>query len=211
MAGKYKNHKIIKRVAFFGDANISETDPEYKQAFEVAKHLAENGYTIVNGGGPGVMNASTSGARSVKGKTLSITFNPVDTTSYEGKYVKNVTDKNIETTNYVERMFKLLEKGDVFLIFKGGSGTMSEFATAWVLAKLYYGHHKPMILFGGFWVEIIDTLKKNMNLDHDEMSVFEIVRKKEEVLPVIKRFEKRMKEGDHSKHCETCDSNAFIK
>ena len=51
----------------------------------------------------------------------------------------------------------------MFLIFKGGSGTISELGTVWVLAKLYYGHHKPFILYGKHWIEIIDTIKKNMN------------------------------------------------
>ena len=94
-------------------------------------------------------------------------------------------------------MFKLMEEGQIFVIFKGGSGTMSEFGTAWVLAKLYYGHHKPFILFGSFWAEIIDIIKTNMNIDKDEMSVFEICEKPEEVLPAIKRFEKKLKDHDH--------------
>jgi predicted Rossmann-fold nucleotide-binding protein len=90
-------------------------------------------------------------------------------------------------------MFKLLEHGDMFIIFKGGSGTISEFGTAWVLAKIYYGHHKPFILYGDFWEDIIDCVKKNMNIDHEELSVFEIVTRREDVLPTIKRFEKKMK------------------
>jgi predicted Rossmann-fold nucleotide-binding protein len=95
-------------------------------------------------------------------------------------------------------MFKLLEHGDLFIIFKGGSGTMSEFGTSWVLAKLYYGHHKPFILFGEFWIEIIDALKKNMNLDQQELSVFEICTKVEDVLPTIERFEKNVEKRDHN-------------
>ena len=99
---------------------------------------------------------------------------------------------------------------DIFIIFKGGSGTISEFGTAWVLAKLYYGHHKPFILFGDFWPEIIDVLRKNLNLDKEELSVFEIVERKEDVLPAIKRFEKKMAEHDHGKHCVSCVDKAFI-
>jgi len=207
---KYQNHKQIKNIAFFGDANISETDPVYKDAFDTAEMLAEKGYTIVNGGGPGVMNASTAGAEKAEGKTVTITFSPKEALEYEGKYPKNIADEQIETTNYVERMFKLLERGDIFIIFKGGSGTISEFGTAWVLAKLYYGHHKPFILFGDFWPEIIDVLRNNLNLDKEELSVFEIVERKEDVLPAIKRFEKKMAEHDHSKHCISCVDKAFI-
>lgn len=188
-------HIPIKNVAFFGDSNIPEDDPAYKDAYEVARILAEKGYTIVNGGGPGVMNASTQGAEEAGGKTISVTFDPEDAPGFEGRYLENVTDEEIVTTNYIERMFKLMQNSHAFIIFKGGSGTISEFGTAWVLAKLYYGHHKPFILFGDFWVEIIDSIKKNMNIDKEELSVFEICSKPEEVLPTIKRFEKRIEGG----------------
>ena len=184
---------LIKNIAFFGDADTPKGDPSYEDAYEIAKLLAKEGYTIVNGGGPGIMDASTEGAEAVGGETLSVTFYPKDAPGFEGRYVGNVTDVEIKTGNYIERMFKLLEHGDMFIIFKGGSGTMSEFGTAWVLAKIYYGHHKPFILYGDFWVDIIDCVKKNMNIDEEELSVFEIITRREDVLPTIKRFEKKMK------------------
>ena len=129
---------IIKNIAFFGDAHVSPKDQVYKDAYEVAKLLGDQGYTIVNGGGPGVMDASTKGAEDGGGETISVTFNPKDAPGFEGRYLGNVTDQEIITTNYIDRMFKLLEHADMFIIFKGGSGTMSEFGTAWVLAKIYY-------------------------------------------------------------------------
>ncbi|MBL7036608.1 LOG family protein [Candidatus Microgenomates bacterium] len=182
----------VKNIAFFGDANIPASDPVYKSAFNTAKLLAENGYTIVDGGGPGVMVAATNGAKEAGGATLTVTFNPVNATGFEEKYVENVADKEIITTNYIERMFKLMEHGDIFVMFKGGSGTISEFGTAWVLAKIYYGHHKPFILMGRFWAEIIDVFRKNMNIDKAELSVFEIVEKPEDVLKAIHKFEERL-------------------
>lgn len=200
---------FIKNIAFFGDADLPETDPVYKDAFKSASLLAEKGYTIVNGGGPGVMYAATKGAEEGHGETLSVTFYPEDAPGFEGKYVRNLTDTEIKTSNYIERMFKLIEHGDMFIIFKGGTGTISEFGTAWVLAKLYYGHHKPFILFGDFWAEIIDVLKKNLNLSREEMSVFEIVRNVNELLPAIERFEKKLKSMDHA-HCKVCHEKAFM-
>jgi uncharacterized protein (TIGR00730 family) len=206
---KYAGKHFIKNVSFFGDANISEADENYIQAFETAKLLAENGYVIVNGGGPGIMEAATSGAEKANGETISITFDPIGAVGYEGRYIKNVTDEEVVTTNYIERMFKLMEYGDIFVIFKGGSGTVSEFGTAWVLAKLYYGHHKPVILFGHFWAEILDVLRKNLNIDSTEMSVFEICNTKEEVLKAIKKFEGRIAERDHSQDGNGQMDNAF--
>src|SRR3989344_446289 len=159
---KYAGDHFIKNIAFFGDADISETDETYKAAFDVAESLALEGYVVVDGGGPGVMEAATSGAEKGGGKTISVTFDPVNAPGFEGKYVGNVTDEAIVTTNYLERMFKLMEHGDMFIIFKGGSGTISEFGAAWVLAKLYYGHHKPFILFGDFWFGLIEQFGKKI-------------------------------------------------
>lgn len=195
---------IIKNIAFFGDADVPETDSVYKDAYEIAKSLAKKGYTIVNGGGPGVMYASTRGAEDADGETISVTFDPKDAPGFEGRYVGNITDTEIKTENYIERMFKLLEHADMFIIFKGGSGTISEFGTSWVLAKLYYGHHKPFILYGDFWKKIISAIKKNMNLDKQELSAFKIVTKRNDVLPAVMEFEKQLREVDHGSDCKVC-------
>lgn len=200
---------IIKNVAFFGDADVGVRNEVYKTAYDTAKLLAENRYTIVNGGGPGVMAASTKGAEAVDGETVSVTFFPKDATGFEGRYVGNVTDKEVKTSNYIERMFKLMEHADAFLMFKGGTGTISEFGTAWVLGKLYYGHHKPFILVGNFWKPIIEAIQKNMLIDKKEMDVFKIVEDKNEVLEALKGFEHEMQKVDHS-HCRVCAERAFM-
>ena len=194
---------LIRNIAFFGDSSIPKTDPIYQDAFEIARILASNGYVIVNGGGPGVMDAATQGAISGKGETISVTFYPKEATGFEGRYLGNVTDIEIKTTNYIDRMFKLMEHSDFFVVFKGGTGTISELGTAWVLAKLYYGHHKPFILYGDFWYPIIDSIKKNLNISSEEMSVFKIVDKREDVLPTIRYFEDKLRKHDHSK-CHFC-------
>ncbi len=200
---------LLKNIAFFGDANIPETDPVFKDAYELAKELSLEGFTIVNGGGPGVMYAATQGAAAVHGETISVTFYPKDAPGFEGRYVRNITTDEIKTTNYIERMFKLLEHADMFIIFKGGSGTLSEFGTAWVLSKLYHGHHKPFILYGDFWHEIVDAIKRNMNIDYQEMNSFEIVERREDVLPTIQKFEHKLQKIDHS-HCKVCSEKAFM-
>lgn len=200
---------IIHKVAFFGDAAVSERSQPYKDAYKTAQILAKNGYVVVNGGGPGVMNAATLGAESAGGETLSVTFYPKHATGFEGRYLDNTTDKEIKTGNYIERMFKLMEHSDIFLIFKGGTGTISELGTAWVLAKLYYGHHKPFILVGKFWRPIISAFKKNMLIDAKEMDVFEIIDDIEDILPAIRKLERDLQKIDHSK-CKHCHESAFM-
>src|SRR5512138_820379 len=92
---KYASGRFLKNIAFFGDADISEADETYKAAFDVAEALAKDGYVVVDGGGPGVMEAATSGARKGGGQTISVTFDPANAPGFEGKYVGNVTDKEV--------------------------------------------------------------------------------------------------------------------
>jgi len=182
--------QFIKNVAFLGSSEVKKGDQLYKQAFDIAKLLAQKNYRIINGGGPGVMDASTQGAESVEGSTIAITFYPQHAPGFEGRYPQNITDKEIKTGNYIERTFKLLEIADLYIFFKGGTGTFSEFAMAWCLARLYYGAHKPFILFGDFWENIINSFKKNMMARGEEEKVFKIAKKPDQVLKAIKDFEK---------------------
>ena len=178
----------IKNIAFFGFSDFPKTSVYYKEAFDVAQLLAKSGYTIVNGGGPGIMDAATHGAESAGGETLAITFSPKDAPGFEGRYLANRVDKEIKTTNYIDRMFKLLEHADCFIIFKGGCGTLSEFSTAWVLGKLYYPHHKPFILYGRFWRPIIRVLKEEMLIPAQAMKVFKFAETEGEVLTALKNL-----------------------
>jgi len=186
--------QFIKNIAFLGSSEAKKGTRLYNEVFKTAKLLAKKGYVIVNGGGPGVMDASTQGAKSVKGETLAITFYPQEAPGFEGRYPKNIADKEVKTGNYIERTFKLLEHGDIYIIFKGGTGTFSEFAMAWCLARLYYGVHKPFILYGNFWRKIISSFKKNMFIRGKEEKVFKIVNKPEKVLIAIEEFERELKE-----------------
>jgi uncharacterized protein (TIGR00725 family) len=201
--------RLIKNIAFFGFSEFKPKTYWYKEAYDTAQLLAQKGYTIVNGGGPGIMDASTQGARSVGGETLAITFTPRDAPGFEGRYLANRVDKEIKTKNYIERMFKLLEHADAFVIYKGATGTLSEFSTAWVLARLYYPHYKPFILYGKFWHEIIKVLCAKLKIRKTALKVFKIVESKGEVLESLIEFEKEMETHDHS-HCKICQDKAFM-
>lgn len=179
---------MIRKVVIFGFSETKPGEKLYQDAFEVAKVLAEAGYIIVNGGGPGVMRAASEGAKAGGGKTIGIYFSPSGMTRFEGRDPKNPLDEEILVPNYVERTLKLLEYGDICLIFAGGTGTVSEFGMAWGLARLYFGHHKPFILYGDFWHEIIEAFKKNMPLRKEELSVYRIVKTPEEALIAVREL-----------------------
>jgi len=179
-----KGNDLIQRITFFGDSAILEDDPIYKSVWETARDLAENGYSIVNGGGPGIMKASTDGAESVNGNTVAIYWEPRLASVFEGKNLANVTDESATFSNYMMRTLGLIEQGDAYIVCKGGTGTISELGMVWALSKLYYGCHKPVILFGDFWDDLIIAFQKAMNLDDIELEVLYQATNSEEILNI---------------------------
>lgn len=180
----------IKNIAFLGYADAKETDQEYLDAKETAKLFAQNGYTIIDGGGPGIMKAATEGAHEGGGRAIGITYYPESKeVNFEGRDPENKFDDEIITDTYIERTLRMMSMSDVYIIFNGGTGTISEFGMAWGLARIHFGHHRPLILFGDFWHEIIESIGKNMLLRPEELQVYHIVTTPQEALIKIKSLE----------------------
>ncbi len=186
--------KKIKAVTVFGFANANVQDPLYQDAFDVSRMLAEHGVEVINGGGPGVMRAATEGAHAGGGVATVATFYPKFIENFEGKDPQNKADKEIIEDNYVTRTMKLLELGNAYIVFNGGTGTLSEFGMAWGLAYLYFGHHKPLILYGEFWHEITESLVKNMKIGDrpGSLRVYKIATTPEMVIQYLEEFEQQL-------------------
>ena len=183
-----KTTKKIKRVAFFGDGMAEEKDKHFQDAYETAKLLAEKGYVIVNGGGPGVMLASTLGAKAGGGRVEVVILDPQkDPANYEKTSQKNfsMADKKYIMPEYPDRMNKLIEIADAFVIFKGGTGTLAEVGMVWSLAKFESGHHEPLIFFGKEWENTVKEIVKDLDFEKIEKDVYSIAEKPEEVLNAI--------------------------
>lgn len=200
MGEELKSKKVltVQNVAIFGYADAVENGHLFDSVRAVSRKLAEAGYTVVDGGGPGVMRAATIGAKEGGGKVIGVTLYVEDIPNFEGRDPKNLFDEEIKTNNYVERTLALMKTGQVYVIFNGGTGTISEFGMAWGLAKLYFGHHKPIILYGRFWENIIQAFKDNMLLRPQELEVYKIVDTPEGVLDAIVAFEQELERGEHA-------------
>jgi uncharacterized protein (TIGR00725 family) len=186
-----KTNKIIKKVAIFGDAYAKKTDQYFVDAYNTAKLLAENGYIIVNGGGPGVMLAATLGAKAGGGQVEIVLLDfKKKPKNFEGFNLENrqLADKEYKTKNYPDRLNKLIEVGDVFVVFDGGVGTLSEMGMAWQMAKFEYGdrEHEPLIFFGDRLANLMKELNVGLNIDSLEKKLYQVVYTPEEVLKTIK-------------------------
>ena len=144
------------------------------------------------------MKAVSEGAKAAGGTSVGVTFYPKDITNYEGRDPTNPLDQEVKTANYLERTLKLLELGDAYVIFRGGTGTISEFGMAWGLARLYFGHHKPLILYGEFWNEVIMSFQKNMRIRSEDTKVFKVANSPEDAYEAVQVFEQALISQNHA-------------
>lgn len=209
--GKFER---IRAVTIFGYADCQPNTELYSQAFEVSRTLAESGLEVVNGGGPGVMRAATEGTHAGNGIATVATFYPKFMEHFEGKDPLNRADHEVVMNNYVDRTLKLLELGDLYIVFNGGTGTLSELGMAWGLAYLYLGHHKPLILYGDFWYPIMEVLTAKMLINERPRSleVYKIATTPQQVLEYTWGFEKILRgEKQVRKTGDKLGENAFLR
>lgn len=199
----------IKTVSFFGCSCGEKGDAHYDAAYACAEAVAKSGRAVANGGGTGVMLASTQGAKAAGGKTKAVYYRPTLATKFEGATAVNHADEVFEEANYVMRTKKLLELGDAYMIFNGGTGTISEFGMAWGLARLYFGHHKPVVLFGDFWRHLIGDFKEHMLIRPDELKVITIVSSPQEAVAALDAYEVVLRQNRHD-HASCQSPECFL-
>ena len=180
----------INKIAFLGGAAWKENDQTYKDAYETAKLVAQNGYEIVNGGGPGVMRASTYGARAGKGKVLAVTYHPnKPKRHYEGTDPLNIPDEEVVTLDYFDRTKVMLQNTDLHIVFNGSLGTLSELGMTWISSWIHEPNKKPIILYGLFWQDIVNALAVHMCISAEEIKILKILGSPTEVLEYIKSID----------------------
>ncbi|MDQ1281336.1 MAG: hypothetical protein QG670_2601 [Thermoproteota archaeon] len=181
--------KKYRSIAFLGGADFKPGDQTYIDAYTTAKYLAQMGLIIYNGGGPGVMRASTEGAKSAGGKVIGVTYHPdVPLSHFEGRDPQNKFDEEIVTADYFERTKQLLLLSDIHIVFRGGTGTISEFGMAWAASRIRAGQERPIILFGEFWRTLIENFRRYMYMRPGEFRLYKIVDTVAEAVNEVKRL-----------------------
>ena len=144
-----------KTVTIFGTGNAKPGDSAYAMAYETGKVLAQAGFTIVNGGYGGTMLASAEGAFQVGGKTIGVTCS-----AFKRGRANEYISREIVTDSLDERLNKLIELGQAYVVLPGGTGTLLELAMVWELKNKGFMHQsKPVILVGRFWKPLIDLIE----------------------------------------------------
>ncbi len=143
-----------RTITIFGTSRAKAGDTVYELAYEIGCLLARNGFAIANGGYGGTMLAAAKGAFENGGEVIGVTCSAFSSGANE--YV----NREIATKSLTERLDKLIELGDGYVVLPGGTGTLLELAKVWELKnKGFLKKSKPIILVGGFWKPLIELIE----------------------------------------------------
>jgi uncharacterized protein (TIGR00730 family) len=178
---------VTNGVSIFGSARIKPDNPIYQAAYETGKLLAEGGFEVITGGGPGVMEAANRGAFEAGGVSIGCnielttrqTINPYQTKSLLFKY-------------FIVRKTMFVKYSNAFIMFPGGFGTLDEVFEVLTLIQKHKIRDVPLLFYGhDFWSELLSWIKLRMFEDtyitQEEMDRVRIVDSPAEAVEFLKR------------------------
>ena len=174
-------HDLGPAVTIFGSARLSQENRYYDDALTLAKMLADDGFAIITGGGPGIMEGANRGAK--KGKAHSVGLNiEIPAEQVPNRY----QDVSLSFRYFFIRKLMFIKYAIAFIIFPGGFGTMDELFEALTLSQTKRIQSFPIILYGSeYWKGLIDwmknTLVSNGTIAREDFSLFSLVDTPEEV------------------------------
>ncbi len=151
-------HGTQRAVSIFGSARIAEGHPDYTLAREIARQLGEAGFTIITGGGPGLMEAANRGARDAGARSVGLNIDlpfEQDGNPYQ--------DLPLQFHYFFTRKVMFVRYANGFVVMPGGFGTLDELFEALVLIQTGKVVHFPVLLVGtAFWGGLIDWVREQL-------------------------------------------------
>lgn len=174
-------HDLGPAVTIFGSARLKPGHKCYEAAVAVAKMLADDGFAVITGGGPGIMEGANKGAK--KGKAPSVGLNiEIPTEQTPNRY----QDVPLSFRYFFIRKLMFIKYAMAFIIFPGGFGTMDELFEALTLVQTKRIQSFPIILYGSeYWKGLIDWMKATLvpsgTIGREDFSLFSVVDSPEEI------------------------------
>src|SRR5882672_7513024 len=188
--GFEKLSKIGPCVTIFGSARLKPAHPYYKMAEEIAYQLVQQGYGVVTGGGPGIMEAGNKGANRAGGKSVGLNIY----LPHEQKGNPYIDpDKLITFDYFFVRKVMFVKYSQGFIVMPGGFGTLDELTEALTLIQTKKIGRFPIVLVGkSFWKGLLDWWKKVLVTDkminEEDLDLFNLVDTPEDAVRVIDEF-----------------------
>jgi len=175
-------------ISIYGSARTKEDNIYYIKAIEIAEAFVEEGYGIITGGGPGVMEAGNKGARNKKGKSVGLNIDlPFE--QYSNPYIDS--DKEINFNYFFARKVMFVKFAQAFVLMPGGFGTLDELFESVTLIQTGKIEPVPIILFGSeYWSGLIDWIKNTLLEQHSTISpkdldLLKVTDSVEEVVKIV--------------------------
>jgi hypothetical protein len=190
---------ICPAVTIFGSARVSPDDPMYQAARETARKLASNGFSIITGGGPGIMEAANWGA--VEGGGRSVGCN-IELPHEQA--INAYVQLSINFRYFFVRKTMFVKYAEGFVIFPGGFGTMDELFEALTLIQTGKVQHFPVILYGSaYWGGLFDWIKATMlaekKIAQDDLDLIRVTDSADEICSIITQAHKvRLQESPNN-------------
>jgi uncharacterized protein (TIGR00725 family) len=169
-----------KTITIFGSAIPAEDDAQYKFAYQLGSALAQNGFNICTGGYGGIMEAASKGAYDNAGFVYGVTID------LWNKDPNPYITVEVREEKLFERITKLIELGDAYVILQGGTGTLLEFAAIWEYANKNLQPEKPIICHSQMWKEIVGVINKQMIIENRRTDLVKCAENVNEILEYLK-------------------------
>ena len=191
--GYEKLSKIGPSVSIFGSARTKPEDPYYILAEEVAFKLTQNGYGVITGGGPGIMEAGNKGANRGKGTSVGLNIElPFE--QHDNPWID--AGKSLDFDYFFVRKVMFVKYSQGFVVMPGGFGTLDELFEAITLIQTHKIGKFPIILVGtDFWKGLIDWIKTTLldsfeNISAKDLDLIHLVDTEDEVIDILDAFYK---------------------
>ncbi len=182
---------IEPAVSIFGSARITEGHTYYEMTLEIARRLSRDGFSIISGGGPGIMEAANRGALDGVGESVGLNIDlPHEQVANEYQ------TRRLFFRHFFSRKVMFVKYASAYVVMPGGFGTLDEVVEALTLQQTGKSRRFPTILVGsGFWQGLVDWLSETLTgygaISAEDLGLFRVLDEPEEVVREILDFYRR--------------------
>jgi uncharacterized protein (TIGR00730 family) len=178
-------------VTVFGSARFPENSRYYRLAREVGRHLAQAGYAVITGGGPGIMEAANRGAKEAGGHSIGCNI-----TLRQEQQPNTYLDDFVQFDHFFVRKVMLVKYSSAFIVLPGGFGTLDEVFETLTLIQTQTIEQFPVILMGSeFWTRMITFLQESLlvekTIDREDLRLFHVTDSPEEAVAIVLRSDQQ--------------------